>query len=144
MIKFVITKTAMIKAVQTQPLWPGHWVSSYGMPDTCTVCVVGAILRYVGIKGRESIHKNARLHVEDLGEFTSDSNDPELDDETINDLLKRDLYLNAISVYFEGMETHDIDGNEGSAEWLRTSRIDLVSFIKYNVPDNYRLGVTNL
>lgn len=132
----------MIDAVKTEPLFRGTWadhyddlIDTYGALDFtsnnvldldesvyeeegCAVCAVGGTLRKAGIKDINDIDVCAW---DIVGEYSVKGTT------AIPGLLKKGLYFNALSCFFE------------SGKWK--TRQDLVDWIEANVPEDFETQI---
>ena len=133
-----IDRDHIIKALETEPLCKGSWITSKkweecisesdnpldlkpeqftGNQLDCPVCAVGATLRSAGV---EPIYLEM-VAMDVCGyAYTGAFSDTEKE-------LKRGNYLGALSIFFE------------SREW--DTREDLINWVKKNIPEDYLLEI---
>lgn len=97
MKKLRITKKQVLKALDTEPLGAGSWISKDPEQGICTVCAVGAVLRLKGQSG-SLIERYGNTLLDSL--YIVDSSAGIVD---IKESLRDKQYLAALSGKFESM-----------------------------------------
>lgn len=127
-----ISKSEIIKALQTEPLQPGVFVEYVYVADTCNistdpscnVCAVGAVLRRAGYTN-DAIIKAGR-ELSNAG-FVCQGNVAQ-----INEELKNRQYLNALSVKFETLMAE-------RDRVTKAVRQQLCKWVEKNLPNRIKL-----
>lgn len=133
------TREEILEAIRTEPLQAGRWITykpqggvGEGDDERCPVCVVGAVLRQVGyedhyIEAEALVSTSAGPVVPDY-----DENAPTTAERpNVSTLLKRGLYLNALSLKFEMLTTGHVNFGVPKNSAIRTK---LAEFVKKNFP----------
>lgn len=117
-----ISKKLIIKALLTEPLRPGHWVSpAAGKSDKhCTVCAVGAVMRAAKFVNE----KISVASVRNTNSYYSKDHDLYL-------CLAAGKHLSALSIFFE-----QICPEHGATKKVRER---LVAFVTAHFPDTLTL-----
>jgi hypothetical protein len=157
-----VTKAQIIEAIQKETkLNPGTWIHPpydkelvEAKPKECRVCAVGAVLQDVLLRMNPEI---GAVNVAELAGFLTAPADitptfptkhqGDIYQEDLADLTKQALklveqrlYMNALSVYFEGVSFLD-DWKYGGHLQRAEVRRKVVTFVEEHFPDAITIGV---
>jgi hypothetical protein len=124
-------KKTVIKALLTEPLMSGNWISEGLNDGDCMVCAVGAILRKSGFY-RNKIMEFGENMIESGACTPWDERCENSFSLTIDKHLKNGRYLHALSLKFESMES--------SKKPTATTRKSLVKFVEKNFPNRIKIN----
>lgn len=147
MAKITITRRQIIKALQTEPLRPGHYAKE-STNKGCTVCAVGGVMRQifkVDLKTSVGLldnlcsfavdaDRNGDIHTSML----SATDDPD-------ESLAAGAYLTALSAQFETLCTTrnvvDPETYEFNARKIPAVRKLLIAWVKENLPASFEADI---
>lgn len=135
-----ISKAQVIKAIQNERhLYGDQWLSEFGMrppSSKCTACAVGSVLKTYLAEGTSSTtitHIANKLTASDTNYVFVDAENKAIE------LLNKNLYLNALSVFFEdafNRHSRRMKSMSIHAKYRRTKKVrnETIAFVKKHFP----------
>ena len=121
-----ITKLAIIKALASEPLAAGRWMSNAG----CEVCAVGAVVRQVFHPSEEMNESTGRIPLCVIANAVTTEDVTDADPKA---LIKAKDYMSALSCYFE-----QLVGDDQTA--TPAQRAQLIEFVYKKFPEKFTVS----